>query len=224
MLHTHPTALQSLGHFVRPRLFGWGFVGVLAVVAYFSTRLALDAQYKTPRSVAAAGSRHAPDFTAKQFTLWRSSLDGATQYQLQAQSMVHYRDDLSSELVNPTMVAKTQPGGAAAVASAARAGLPPPKPVETVIIAGKGLVRNDGELIEFTEAVKVQRSAGNVPLSTLETASLVLLPDSDWVVTRSPVTMTQGKNSSTAQGGIEYSHSDAQLQLKGPVQMVFYPK
>jgi lipopolysaccharide export system protein LptC len=185
------------------------------VVAFFSARLALDTQFKTPRSAAPVGQKHAPDFTAKQFTIWRSSLDGATQYQLTGDSIIHYRDDLSSVLIKPIVVAKTSN--------------PQAKPnqhrqVVTTIVAGNGLIRNEGELIQFTNAVKVVRKAPDAPLSTLQSDSLVMLPDTDWVVTRSPVTVTNGQNQSIAKGGLEYSHTDADFQLAGPVRTTIAPK
>jgi lipopolysaccharide export system protein LptC len=204
-----------LARFLRARLVGWGFLLVLAMVAYFSARLALDTQYKAPRSAAPVGQKHAPDFTAKQFTFWRSSLDGSTQYQLTGDSIIHYRDDLSSVLVKPLIIAKT---------SAANAAPNRHRSVVTTITAGNGLIRNDGELIQFTNAVKVVRKAPDVALSTLQSDSLVLLPDADWVVTRSPVTLTQGGNQSLAKGGMEYSHTDADLQLIGPVRTTVAPK
>jgi lipopolysaccharide export system protein LptC len=209
------TPLFWMGRFVRARLIGWGFIALLATVAYFSARLALDTQYKAPRSAPVMGQKHVPDFTAKNFTLWRSSLDGATQYQLTADSMVHYRDDLSSILVKPVIHAKT---------ASPNAGVGRHASVDTHIVAGNGLVRNDGELIQLTNAVKVTRTAPGIEKSTLQSASLVVMPDTDWVVTRSPVTLSQGKNSSFAQGGMEYSHMDADLQLKGPVRTTLAPK
>ncbi len=204
-----------LGRFLRARLVGWGFIALLVVVAYFSARLALDTQYKTPRGEIAVGQKHAPDFSAKHFTVWRSSLDGTTQYQLTGESIIHYRDDLSSVLVKPLIIAKTS--------------TPNAKPNQhrsliTTITAGNGMMRNDGELIQFTNAVKVVRKTPDAPLSTLQSESLVLLPDADWVVTRSSVTLSQGKNQSIAQGGMEYSHADADLQLLGNVRTTIAPK
>lgn len=210
------TAIFWLGRFVRVRLIGWGFVALLAAVAYFSARLALDTQTRTPRTNAAVGQKHAPDFTAKQFTFWRSSLDGRTQYQVSAANMVHYRDDLSSVLVKPDIHAITlqaKPGATLSSPTTQHARM------DTHIKADQGLIRNDGELVQFTRNVKVTRTATGVPVSTLQSASLVLMPDTDWVVTRSPVTLSQGKNTTTAQGGLEYTHSDADLQLIGPVTM-----
>jgi lipopolysaccharide export system protein LptC len=204
-----------LGRFVRARLIGWGFIAVLAVVAYFSARLALDTQYKAPRAAPTVGQKHAPDFTAKNFTVWRSSIDGKTQYQLTADSMVHYRDDLSSVLLRPVIHAKTVNPNAGANQH---------RMIETHIVAGNGLVRNEGELIQFTHAVKVTRTAPNVPVNTLQSESLIVMPDTDWVVTRSPVILTQGKNISVAQGGMEYSHTDADLQLQGSVRTTLAPK
>lgn len=209
-----------LGRFVRARLIGWGFLAILIAVAYFSARLALDTQYKEARSTPTVGQKHAPDFSAKRFTVWRSSLDGSTQYQLSADSMVHYRDDLSSVLQNPVVVAKTTVANTGNTTSAANKH----PTVNTTITAGQGLIRNDGELVQFTQAVRVVRKASHQPLSTLQSDSLVILPDSDWVVTRSPVTLSQGKHQSIAQGGMEYSHSDADLLLTGAVRTTIAPK
>ncbi len=216
VVHLLTAPLFWFGRFVRARLIGWGFVALLAIVAYFSARLALDTQQKTPRgSAALAQTKHAPDFTAKHFTVWRSSLDGQTQYQLTGESMIHYRDDLSSVLVKPIVVAKT---------SAASAKPNQHRYLTTTITANHGLIRNDGELVQFTNAVKVTRKTPTAALSSLQSDSLVLLPDTDTVATHSPVTLSQGKNQSIAQGGLEYSHADAELQLIGPVRTTIAPK
>lgn len=204
----------GLLQFVRARLIGWGFIAILALVALFSARLALNTQYKTPRPAAAIGQKHAPDFTATQFTLWRNSLDGTTQYQVSGDTITHYRDDLSSVLIKPLIVAKTQSTGAAAATNA----------ITTTITANDGLIRNDGELVQLMGKVHVQRTTRNTSLSSLQTDSLILAPDVDLVVSRSPVTLTQAKNQSTAQGGISYSHADAVLQLAGNVHTTIAPK
>lgn len=200
----------GLVHFLRARMVGWGFIALLAIIAFFSARLALNTQYKAPRTAAAVGQKHAPDFTAKQFTLWRNSLDGATQYQLSGDTIVHYRDDLSSDLVKPLITANTK---------SATSG-----ELTTSITADKGLIRNDGELVQFTSHVNVVRKSPNTALSTLQSDSLVLAPDVDYVITKSPVTVTQGRNQSIAQGGISYSHADTVLQLTGNVHTTIGPK
>jgi arabinose-5-phosphate isomerase len=215
LMHWLTVPLFWLSRFVRARLMGWGFVAVLAVVAFFSARLALDTQHKAPRELGSTAKKHATDFTAKQFTVWRSSLDGATQYRLTGESITHYRDDLSSVIVKPLVIAKTQ--------------LTSPKPnqhrsVLTTITAGHGLIRNDGELIQLTRAVKVQRKTPDAALSTLQSDSLVLLPDTDAVLSRSAVTLTLGKHQSIAKGGLDYAHADAELQLIGPVRTTLTPR
>ncbi len=196
--------------FLRARLIGWGFIAFLALVALFSARLALNTQYKAPRAAVIVGQKHAPDFTANQFTLWRNSLDGTTQYQVSGDAFTHYRDDLSSELVKPLIVVKTQSASQVALT--------------TTLTANNGLIRNDGELVQLMGTVNVQRKTNSTSLSTLQTDSLVLAPDIDLVVSRSPVTLTQGKNQSVAQGGISYSHADAVLQLTGNVRTIIAPK
>jgi lipopolysaccharide export system protein LptC len=199
---------SGLAQFVRARLVGWGFIALLTVVAYFSAQLALSTQVKAPRVGAAMGQQHAPDFTAKTFTVWRSSLDGTTQYQLTGDSLVHYRDDLSSVLIKPLIVATNTVSG---------------KRI-TTITAEHGLIRNNGELLQLTRKVKVVRTLNAAEPSTLESDSLVLAPDINFVITRSPITLTQGANQSTAQGGIEYTHTDSTLQLTGNVRTILNPK
>jgi lipopolysaccharide export system protein LptC len=208
-------SLFWLGRFMRVRLVGWGFIALLAIIAYFSARLALDTQYKAPRASKAVGQKHAPDFSAKQFTLWRSSLDGATQYQLTGESIIHYRDDLSSVVVKPHIIAKT---------TMANAKPNQHRQLQTTVTANDGLIRNDGELVQLTHAVNIVRNVAGMPASTLQSDSFVIAPDADWVSTRSPVTLTQGKNQTTALGGLEYHHADAQFQLSGRVHSIIAPK
>jgi lipopolysaccharide export system protein LptC len=203
-------ALVGVIHFLRARMIGWGFIALLAMIAFFSARLALSTQYKAPRATVSVGQKHASDFTAKKFTLWRSSLDGASQYQLSGDTIVHYRDDLSSELEKPFITAKTKALNTAYLT--------------TTITADKGVIRNDGELVLLTNHVNVVRKTPNTALSTLQSDSLVLAPDVDYIVTKSPVTVTQDRNQSVAQGGISYSHTDAILQLTGNVHTTIGPK
>ncbi len=235
---TFPHWLSSpvywLARFVRARFLGWGFIAVLALIAYFSARMALEPTVKAASRSPSSTVRHLPDFTAKHFTIWRNSLDGSSQYQLQAQSMTHYRDDLSTVLLKPVIhitTAPAKPNGVSSVESTGAQPLPALKAtntkharVDTHIVADHGWVRNDGELIQLTQQVKVTRKASGVPTSTLQSASLVLLPDTDWVATHSPVLLTQGKNVANAQGGLEYTHSDAVLDLLGPVRMTLPSK
>ncbi len=200
--------LRSAVQFLRVRAVGWGFIALLAIVAYFSARLALNTQFKAPRTAGAPTQKHGPDFTAKQFSLWRTSLDGETQYKLTGDSLIHYRDDLSSVLVQPRIVAVTKRG------------------IErtTTVSANNGLIRNEGELVQFTQNVKITRESRGSATSTLASDSFVIAPDINLIVTRSPVTVTQGKHQSTALGGIEYAHNDATLQMSGTVRTIIAPQ
>jgi lipopolysaccharide export system protein LptC len=204
--HSSIPALSGFVRFFRARLIGWGFIALLLIVAFLSARLALSTQYKMPRTAAMSGQKHAPDFSAKQFTLWRSSLDGATQYQFSGDSITHFRDDLSSIVVKPLMIAKTKSANTA--------------DLTTTITADHALIRNDGEIVQFTNTVSVTRKTPTAALSSLQSDSLVLAPDINLIITKSPVIVTHGRNQSLAQGGISYSHTDAVLQLTGGVRTI----
>ena len=217
--------LRACAVYLRARWVGWAFLALLASVAFFSARLALTTVYKAPRSSVASQQKHAPDFTVSRFTVWRSSLDGASEYQFSGDSLVRYRDDLSAVVVKPSIAVSTLTQNPSVQQH---------RQVLTTIRAERGLMRNDGELFQFMGDVTVQRTAGAQPsktnaqagtayaraLSTLQSDSLVLLPDVDRVSTRSAVTVTQGAYQSIAKGGLDYAHADASLQLLGGVRSV----
>jgi LPS export ABC transporter protein LptC len=209
----------SLGRTIRARAFGWGFVAILATVALVSTRLVLETQpHNTHKTTATRAQKHLIDYSIQELSLWRSSLDGTTRNHLSAKSLIHYRDDLSSVLEQPLLIAESS------LAPNALA----PNPVKhqniiNTLSAKQAHLRNEGESIEFEGDVHVVRQIPNTPNNVLSTDLLTVLPDSSQVFTPSAVTLTQGDNTVTSSTGINYTHNDAVLQLNGAVHAILLP-
>ncbi len=234
-------ALFAIGRNVRARAFGWGFVAILASIAVFSTRLVLETQPHTAhKTTASTAQKHMLDYSIQDLSVWRTSLDGTTRNHLSAKSLSHYRDDLSSVLEHPLLIAEsTLPflpiGIAIADADAdANTSKPPQSKASPAIqhshiintlTADLAYLRNEGESIEFKNGVKVLRQAVDtgLPDSMIMTDSLTVLPDDNQVFTQSAVELTQGDTMLSSNKGIRYKHNDAVLQFDGAVHAVLTP-
>jgi LPS export ABC transporter protein LptC len=209
----------AIGRFIRARAFGWGFVAILAAVAIFSGKLALETRPQTARKTkAAVAKNHLSDYEIQGVNIWRTSLDGSTQNHLSADSLVHYRDDLSSVLSKPLLIATSAVPVAASPATVLQH-----RTITNTIRADTAKLRNDGESIEFINAVNIERIVPAMLPSVLTTDSLTVLPDSNTVFSNSAVLLTQGKDTSLSQNGLSYFYTDAVLQLNGPVHAVLMP-
>jgi LPS export ABC transporter protein LptC len=213
----------SIFRFVQVRALSWFFLGVLSLIAIISTRLTLEQnQTLTSKNTPQTLRHHLPDYTVTGLHIWRTSVDGNTQSELSADSLIHYRDDLSSIITNPVLTAKTS----STPESHANSVLFKPNQhlnIQNVIQAKQAVLRNEGELIEFVGNVHITRSVPNSPSSSLQTERISLLPDTNQLFSKTETTFIQGNHSIVSKNGIEYAHNDAQLQLNGPIKAVLMP-
>ncbi len=229
MIFSHITiqhSTLSIIRFIQVRALGWFFIFFLLVIAFISIRLTLENNYKPTTSIRENNLRqHLPDYTITGLRLWRTSVDGRTQSQLSADSLVHYRDNLSSTIINPVLTTNTM---AASIYSTDKllnqANTLQHLNVHSLIQAKQAVLRNEGESIEFSGEVNITRTLPNLPSSLLKTEQLILFPDTNQLFSKTETTIIQGKDTIISKNGIHYAHNNAQLQLNGPIKAILMPK
>ena len=203
--------LKAVGNYIRTRWVSWAFLLALLVIAIYSSQVALESKPRTLRAGTGPSLKHEPDFIATNWVQFRSSADGLTRYQLKAASLTHYRDDLSTQWVQPDISARTMANSAPAADPA----ISKHSTVTTRIRANTAQVFNDGERIEFAGSVRVERKADGVEPSALTSNALTMMTDTSVLSTKSAVTMTQGKSKTQSDAGLSYQHNDAELVFPG---------
>lgn len=204
--NTSQTAFQTVVNYVRLRWAGWLFIGVLAFAATWSARIALQSKPFDLRVAKGPSLKHEPDFEATKLDAWRTNTDGTSRTHIVADHVVHYRDDLSSDYVNPRFSLQTPTARTDVSADAAKA-------------------YNDGERVLLNGKVQILRTAtqAGAVQSSLESGSLSLYPDTGAAATREASVFKQGQRSVFAQGGFDYQDTEAQITLLGPVKVVSLP-
>lgn len=224
------TAVQDkmlpIVHFIQARALGWFFILFLSVIAFISIRLTLENKYKPAISIRKNNvQQHLPDYTITGLRLWRTSMDGRTQSQLSADSLVHYRDDLSSIITNPVLIANTTATDTHSTnKSINQMNMPQHLNIRNLIQAKQAVLRNEGESIEFSGEVNITRTVPNLPSSVLKTEHIILFPDTNQLFSKTETSIVQGKDIIVSKNGIRYAHNDAQLQLNGPIKAILMPK
>ena len=224
------TAIQhktlSIIRFIQARALSWFFMFFLSVIAFISIRLTLENNHKPSISIRENNLRqHLPDYTITGLRLWRTSTDGYTHSQLSADSLVHYRDDLSSIISNPILTANTTAANTHSTnKSINQMNMPQHLNIHNVIQAKQAVLRNEGESIEFSGEVNITRTVPNLPSSVLKTEQITLFPDTNQLFSKTETSIVQGKDIIVSKDGIRYAHNDAQLQLNGPIKAILMPK
>ena len=149
-------------------------------------------------------TRHDPDFWAENFSIKKFGVDGVLQNTLNASKMTHFPDDDTTILSNPILRYHQTP------------------PV--TIAATTGLLSQDGKEIALTGGAVVTRlGAKAAPPTQVETEVLNLFPDDQRAMSRSPVTITQGR--SVIRGnGMEADNKTGISVLSGRVNGTIYHK
>lgn len=174
--------------------------GLLAALTLWLARVASIEQPAQP-----AAPRHAPDYVVDQMDGKRFDERGKLQYSLVASRMVHFADDDSTELTNPTVLY-----------------LGRAEPLH--IDARRAVSSKDGKIITLYDDVKLRRepAPGRAEM-TLTTTELTVVPDDEFAHTDKPVQITQGK--SVLNGtGFELNNLTAVAILKSKVHGTLQPK
>jgi lipopolysaccharide export system protein LptC len=163
----------------------------------------LDRATQQSPTVKTDKTRHEPDFTADKITLRRFDLTGKIQHVLVADSMVHYGDDESTELVKPRLDYLNRP-----------------EPVR--IESEHAAVSKDGETVVLTEQVFLRRAPHDgKPESTLRTDQMTVWPDTEKMRADKPVTLTEGRTIITAER-MESDNIAGEVRLQGNVRGTIY--
>ncbi|MBI5920363.1 MAG: LPS export ABC transporter periplasmic protein LptC [Betaproteobacteria bacterium] len=147
--------------------------------------------------------RHDPDFIVTALSVRHFNRDGSLQHALQAREMMHYPDDDSTHIAEPslTFYAHAEP---------------------TRLSARQARVSQDGRLIELSDNVRVVREATpDRPELVLTTAAMQVYPDDEIARSSVPVTIVNGK--SLIRGmGMEADHGKHLYTLTGRAQATLY--
>lgn len=151
--------------------------------------------------------RHDPDFIIDNFTTRRMNLDGSLQQTLQAQNMLHYPDDDSTEVQRPMLIWYGR--------------TPPVK-----IRSQHAQISKNGEEVHLQDEVHIHQTATpDHPELNITTAELYVYPDKETAHTTTPVTIVNGR--STLQGrGMKADNRQQKYILLGPAtgQLLPAPK
>lgn len=158
-------------------------------------RIAMEA----PAAAASGNHRHDPDAVVDNFTVTRLGEQGAPQYTLTANRMLHFADDDSTELTGPKVVKRGE------------------GPLVT-ITADTGIVTRDGEEAFFRGNVLVVRAVtvGHEELR-VRTNYLHVLPAKNIARTDQAVTINEGR-SELSGIGMEFDENTRQFALFSQVR------
>jgi lipopolysaccharide export system protein LptC len=144
--------------------------------------------------------RHDPDFVIEGFSSTRMNPDGSRRYTLAAQKMVHYPDDMSTQLLGPDFVYFDRQRA----------------PVK--IKADTADISANGENAYFNGNVRLTREPyEDHPELLLTTTYLHIIPDQDIAKTDKPATLTEG-NSTVSAVGLEFDQQKETLKLLSQVK------
>lgn len=147
--------------------------------------------------------RHVPDYYMDNFEMTTMDDQGRPSSMLSSSKMLHYPDDDSTELNNPTMILYRDTG----------------KP--WTVKADRGWVASDNKLVLLSGNVVIDRHSGpnNRPVR-LFTSRLRIHPKTDFAETDQAVTMVSEKRKTTATGMRAYVR-EGQLQLLDNVKVSY---
>lgn len=161
---------------------------------------------RTTQSDTEAGNgkgRHDPDFIVSDLNMHQFNLDGSLKHALAAKKMLHYSDDDSTVVIDPTLTfyAHAQP---------------------TRLSAHRAWVSQDGKEVRLSDDVRMIREArDNDPALLVTSAELLVYPDDEIASSTVPVTISQGR--SVIMGtGIEVDNRERTLKLMGRLHGTLY--
>jgi len=178
---------------MNDRIAIWFPIGLMLLLAGLTYWL--DHSVQPPPPTRDGSNRHDPDYIIERFTATRLGIDGKPAHSLAARKMVHYPDDDSSHLEQPTFSSfqKDKP--------------------QMRITGDKALVSRDGEHVYFTGNVRVTREAfANNSELIVTTSYLHIIPDKGIANTNKPVVIRNAHTHITAIG-LELNDKTRNLKL-----------
>lgn len=175
-----------------------GIVALLAALTFW-----LDRATNPEDPVHKAQKRHDPDFIISQVDLRRFDASGTLKQSLIAETLTHYPDNNSSDVLHPQMT----------YYSGAR---------ETRVFSNEAKVTNDNKKVTLFGDVRLVKPADqDIPETTLRTQTMTVFPDDDVAQSTSRVTITRGQ--SIVSGDVMYYNGKTQISmLSGHVKGTFY--
>ena len=148
-------------------------------------------------------ARHDPDFIVSDLEMRQFNLDGSLKHALEAKRMLHYTDDDSTSVIDPTLTfySHSQP---------------------TRLSAHQARVSKDGKEVHLSDNVRMVREANDdTPELLVTSAELLVYPDDEIARTSTPVMISQGR-SVIIGTGIEVDSREQTLKLMGRVHGTLY--
>jgi len=182
------------------RLFPLLMVLLLAVLSYALERAVRDAPL-TPEP-----RRHDPDYIVERFVVTKYGVDGAVESRFDADKMMHYPDDGTTDVFAP------------------RAVLSKPGAPRYRGRAGRAAIADDGEeLFLYDNVVVVREADATRPEAQLETQFLHLVGGPALARTDREIRLREGKRELSGRG-MEFHQESGQFILRERVRGLFVPQ
>lgn len=170
-------------------------VALLAAMSYW-----LERAVQGPAAPRDGSTRHDPDYIVQDFVVRQLGPDGIALHQLDAKRMLHYPDDDSTHLEQPTLQRYTQ------------------GKLTMKISAHRAQVSSEGKTVDFHDEVKAIRLATETSSElTMTTDHLHVIPDDDFASTKRPVKIVDANTQVTAVG-LELDNKAKILKLMSNVR------
>lgn len=150
---------------------------------------------------------HEIDTFIDRFVMMRIDESGLPIERLEGPHALHYPDDDSYEVYQPRAVSQQADRSV------------------TIATAQQGRMDQDGERIELTGNVRLQREpADDAPALTIETEALTLRPQEDVAFTDLPATITRADGSRMTGTGMHYDNRTRQLTVSADTRVKIMPR
>lgn len=187
------------------RNWRYGFA-LLALVAVAGLSGWLLQTVEAPTTASPGKTRHDPDFYLKDFTLTTMDKTGAPRNRLVSPSMVHYADDNSSEVDQPSMQVFSKNG--------------PPWHID----AGTGWLAAEGKTVILRDGVVIRQTNAEQGRETIiRTPDLTIKPDDEYAETASPVNYSDGTGTVVDAVGMRAHFKEERLELLSQVRGKYVP-
>jgi len=182
------------------RVFPLALMLALALLTFYLEHVVRDEDTRPGQR------RHDPDYVVNNFTTTTFNREGLPLSVLSADTMVHYPDDDSTELVAPR-VEQTKPD----------------EPRITVTARRGALSGNGEEIFLYDNVVLVREANETQPAARMTTSFLHVVRERSLVRTDREVTLVEDRRSLTGRG-MDYNSESRQFNLHADVVGRFEPK
>ena len=183
--------------FSTTRLFPLGLMLALALLTFYLERTVREDE--SPPAL----RRHDPDYVVTKFITTTYNRDGAVETVMEAERMVHYPDDDTTELFAPRVVQAK-----------------PPHPRFSVRAERGQLSRDGDEIFLYGDVLLVRDAAADRPEARMTTDFLHILRDRSLVRSDRDVKIVEGGRSLSGRG-MEYNNETRELVLRSDVHARF---